>query len=153
MSHKHAAVYVIVALCCQRLATPVHGSIAMLEPINGVWDPQYLAAFREAVVLADPGLNRTDANLLAMVWARTGEERFGAAASAALKMAASPTKPLWLARDKVWDGPAWYTFNLSNTTFQQPDRFSGCTDYGLLGYYILQTGGWQVYTHTQCVGC
>eukprot|EP00729_Bicosta_minor_P022193 gene22193-13712_t len=57
-------------------------------------------------------------------------------------MTASATKPKWLSMDRSWDAPAWYSFNLSNTTFQQPARFSGCTDYGLVGYYILQSGGW-----------
>ena len=128
----------LLAFVC--MVGSVHSTITMHEPTP--WDPRYLNTFVEAVLDTDATLNKTDPNLLAMLWARTGEKKFGSAASTALRLTASETKPLWLARNKVWDAPSWYNFNLSNTTFQQPDRFSGCTDYGLLGYYILQTGGW-----------
>lgn len=161
-----AMLLLVVGLHCS-LVYPTHGEISMHAPdieadgdgststststrtntststSDGTsWDPGYLPAFRDAVLASDPELCKTDANLLAMLWARTGENQFGLAASAALRMTASATKPKWLSTDRSWDAPAWYSFNLSNTTFQQPARFSGCTDYGLVGYYILQSGGW-----------
>ena len=78
-----------------------------------------------------------------------------------LAATAGAVKPQWKATDKVWAAPSWTTWDLNSTTFAEPARFSGCTDYGLLGLRLLQrdnfTLGWtaeeaQRYKHMhQCL--
>lgn len=36
----------------------------------------------------------------------------------------------------------WKAFNHSSRSFYEPDRFSGCTDYGLMALWVLQQAGY-----------
>ena len=62
---------------------------AATDGLTEPWDPQYAGQFGAAA--QEYGLNRTDANLLAFLYAATGDRRYGDAASAALKATASDT--------------------------------------------------------------
>ena len=103
------------------------------------WNPAYLQGYINAANAA--GLETVNPTLLAVLYDVTGNTTYARAAADSLAAAASPTKPPWLKGDKSWDAPKWYTFDLNSTTFSEPDRFSGCTDYGLLAYRLLQEAG------------
>ena len=64
-------------------------ALELAVPPTSQWDPGYVAQFEAAA--REHGLNRTDANLLAFLYARTRDRAYGAAASAALKATASDT--------------------------------------------------------------
>ena len=102
------------------------------EPWSVDWVGLFERGAREA------GLNATSPTILAALSARLRSAEFGRAAVRNLAATASDVKPLWKGGDRVWDAPNWTTWDLQSTTFKQPARFSGCTDYGLLGLHLLQ---------------
>lgn len=83
------------------------------------------------------GLNETSPTILAALSARLRDPEFGRAAVRSLAGVASGSSPSWKQHDGSWSAN-WTSWDLNSTTFQQPARFSGCTDYGLLGLYLLQ---------------
>jgi hypothetical protein len=100
---------------------------------------RFLAEFEKGV--AETGLDNTEPVTLSCLYAVTGNVTYGHAAAANLAGIASDVKPAWASRDKAWDAPSWVKWDLNSSNFLQPARFSGCTDYGLLAYYILQRAG------------
>jgi hypothetical protein len=102
------------------------------------WSVDWVALFRRGAM--EVGLNATSPTILAALSARLHDAEIGRAAVRNLAATASDTKPDWKATDKVWDAPNWTAWDLTSTAFHQPARFSGCTDYGLLGLFLLQRG-------------
>ena len=136
------------------MAAYVHGLVILLAAMAGrcadasfvsapappkpqqQWSVDWVALFERGA--REVGLNATSPTILAALSARLHDAEFGRAAVRSLAATASDTKPEWKAQDRVWDAPNWTAWDLTSQTFQQPARFSGCTDYGLLGLYLLQ---------------
>jgi hypothetical protein len=89
------------------------------------------------------GLNETSPTILAALSARLRDPEFGRAAVRSLASVASGSSPQWKQHDGSWSAN-WTSWDLNSTTFQQPARFSGCTDYGLLGLRLLQRDGFDL---------
>ena len=92
--------------------------------------------FEQGVALK--GIKNTDPVTLASLFLRTKNTTYGKAAAANLAAVADDERPPWLEGQNEWDAPTWLAWDLTNTTFAEPARFSGCTDYGLLAYLMLK---------------
>ena len=46
--------------------------------------------------------------------------------------------PLCLCLVQVWNASQWVHWDHVSSEFREPDRFSGCTDYGLVGLWVLK---------------
>eukprot|EP00040_Diaphanoeca_grandis_P017451 m.91022 g.91022 ORF g.91022 m.91022 type:complete len:980 (+) comp26441_c1_seq2:222-3161(+) len=111
---------------------------------NSNFNVDYLALFESGVGIL--GLNATDPMILASLYARTGNVTYAQAASANLAATTTGNAP-WLASDNVWlnnvtGRQSWLDWDASKKEYDQPARFSGCTDYGLLAYLVLQRSGY-----------
>ena len=102
----------------------------------GTWMVDWVALFERGA--QEVGLNATSPTILAALSARLRKPEYGAAAVRNLAATASDVKPVWKASDRTWAAPNWTKWDLNSTTWKQPARFSGCTDYGLLGLHLLQ---------------
>ena len=120
--------------------TPV--SAPPREQRSEPWAVDWVALFERGA--QEVGLNATSPTILAALSARLRKPEYGVAAVHNLAETAGDVRPAWKPTDRVWAAPNWTTWDLNSTTFQQPARFSGCTDYGLLGLYLLRRDGFPI---------